>query len=328
MKKIISGILALLLVCGASAWAAGSLFDMTAEQAGQQLRVTVTLSEEITAQNATMLQGELYYDPEVLTPVSITASDGYGFLRCVISSREPRVQFSSVSEDSLPLTLPAGVVVTAVFDARAEESDLRLEMDLQTAEGSVVADLTEYASVRVEPVLENPFTDVPEGAFYYDPVLWAVEKGITTGATATTFNPGGDLLRTQVVVMLWRAAGMPEPESSENPFTDVKPADFYYKAVLWAVQSGITNGTSATTFGPTGVTNRAQVVTFLWRYLGQPEYGTENPFADVDAGSWYGAPVLWAVENGVTNGMSAAQFGVNANCNRAHMVTFLYRALN
>ena len=325
MKRILAILLALILVCGSAAWAVDTLFSMEAEADGERITVTVTLSEDISAENATMLQGELYYDPEALVPVSVTASDGYDFLTCVISQREPRVQFSTVSEDSLPLTLPAGMVVTAVFDAMTADAELRLELDLQTADGSVVADLTEYASVTVS---ENPFTDVPEGAFYYEPVLWAVENGITTGATATTFDPTGDLLRAQVVVMLWRAAGMPEPESAENPFTDVKETDFYYKAVLWAVESGITNGTSATTFGPTGVTNRAQVVTFLWRYLGEPESGAENPFADVDEHAWYGAPVLWAVEHGVTNGMSATEFGVNANCNRAHMVTFLYRALN
>lgn len=327
MKKIISVILCALLLCGTTVWAVSGLFSMQTAQDGDEITVTVTLNEDISAENATMLQGELYYDPEVLTPVSVTASEAYSFLTCVISQWEPRVQWSFVSETSEPLTLPAGTVITAVFAGNAD-TELRLEMDLQTADGTIVADLTEYASVTVAPGLANPFTDVPEGSFYYEPVLWAVENGITTGATETTFDPNGALLRAQVVVMLWRAAGMPEPESAENPFTDVKESDFYYKAVLWAVETGITNGTSGTTFGPMGVTNRAQVVTFLWRYMGQPEAAAENPFTDVDASAWYGAPVLWAVENGVTNGMSATEFGVNANCNRAHMVTFLYRALN
>ena len=326
MKKIISIILALLLLCGSAVWAIGGLFSLEAEADGSRITVTVTLSEDISTQNATVLQGELYYNPEELTPVSVTASDDYGFLTCIISQREPRVQFGSVSEDSLPLTLPAGTVITAVFDAKRSDAELRLELDLQAYDGSVVADLTGHASVTVAK--ENPFTDVPEGAFYYEPVLWAVENGITTGTTATTFNPTGDLLRAQVVVMLWRAAGMPEPESTVNPFTDVKETAFYYKAVLWAVESGITNGTSATTFGPNGITNRAQVVTFLWRYLGRPESDAENPFTDVKAAAWYGPAVLWAVENGVTKGLSAKEFGVNSNCNRAHMVTFLYRALN
>ena len=346
MKRFLAILLALSLVCGGAVWAADQLFDLKAERDGSTVTVSVVLNEAVSAENATMLQGELYYDPEVLVPVSVT--DGYGFLTCVISGREPRVQFNCVDESSLPLLLPAGTVITAEFEALADaDTELRLEMDLQAADGSVVVNLTEHAAViyEGEPVCtehdwdglvccscgaqrENPFTDVPEDSFYFLPVLWAVEKGITNGATENTFAPGGDLLRAQVVVMLWRAAGEPEPVSTENPFTDVKETDFYHKAVLWAVENGITNGTSATTFGPMGVTNRAQVVTFLWRYLGQPESSAENPFTDVDAAAWYGAPVLWAVENGITNGMSAAEFGVNVNCNRAHMVTFVYRALN
>ena len=107
--------------------------------------------------------------------------------------------------------------------------------------------------------------DVPEDSFFLDPVLWAVEKGITTGATETTFNPDGNCERGQVVTFLWRAAGSPEPTSTEHPFTDVKETDFFYKAVLWAVEKGITNGMDATHFGPMLDCNRAQVVTFLYR---------------------------------------------------------------
>jgi len=328
MKKIISILLALTLVCGGAVWAVSSLFSMETERDEGFITVSVSLNEEITAENATVLQGELYYDPAVLRPVSVTASPGYGFLTCVISERQPRIQFNCVDEDSQPLILPIGTVVTAEFETLADvDAGLRLEMDLQTADGTVVVDLTEYASVTVEPGGENPFADVPKDSFYYAPVLWAVENGITNGATATTFNPGGDLLRAQVVTMLWRHAGSPVVQI-DNPFTDVKEGDWYYNAVLWAVSEGITNGTSSTTFGPSGVTNRAQVVTFLWRYLDSPEAGAANPFEDVDASAWYGAPVLWAVENGITNGMSATEFGVNTNCNRAHMVTFLYRAMN
>ena len=328
MKKIISILLALTLVCGGAVWAVSSLFSMETERDEGFITVSVSLNEEITAENATVLQGELYYDPAVLRPVSVTASPGYGFLTCVISERQPRIQFNCVDEDSQPLILPIGTVVTAEFETLADvDAGLRLEMDLQTADGTVVVDLTEYASVTVEPGGENPFTDVPKDSFYYAPVLWAVENGITNGATATTFNPSGDLLRAQVVTMLWRHAGSPVVQI-DNPFTDVKEGEWYYNAVLWAVSEGITNGTSATTFGPAGVTNRAQVVTFLWRYLDSPDAVADNPFTDVDDAAWYGMPIVWAVENGITNGISATEFGVNTNCNRAHMVTFLYRAMN
>ena len=347
MKKFLAILLVLTLVCGGAAYAIDSLFSLEAERDEETVTVVVALNEDISAQNATVLQGELYYDPETLEPVSVNASHAYSFLNCVISERHPRVQFSFVDENTDALTLPAGTMITAEFAVLADaDAELRLEMDLQTADGTVVADLTEYATViyEGEPVCtehewdgltciycgttrENPFTDVPEDSFYFLPVLWAVDEGITNGASANTFNPGGDLLRAQVVTMLWRHAGSPVVDGA-NPFDDVKKTDFYYQAVLWAVQNGITNGTTATTFGPMGVCNRAQVVTFLWRYLDSPDAVAENPFTDVDASAWYGMPIGWAVENGVTDGMSATEFGVNTNCSRAHMVTFLYRAMN
>ena len=173
---------------------------------------------------------------------------------------------------------------------------------------------------------KNPFTDVPEGSFYYDPVIWAVENGITNGTTATTFGPNDHCMRAHVVTFLWRAAGSPEPVQQVNPFSDVKKSDFYYKAVLWAVENNITNGMSPTTFGPFVYCNRAQVVTFLYRTQENPETSASNPFTDVQKGSFYEKPVLWAVENGITNGLTTTTFGPNATCNRAQIVTFLYRA--
>ena len=137
----------------------------------------------------------------------------------------------------------------------------------------------------------------------------------------------GELKRAQFVTFLWRAAGEPEPETTVNPFSDVTEKDFYYKAVLWAVENEITAGTSATTFSPNGVTNRAQAVTFLWRYLNKPAATAENSFKDVVDGEWYEAPINWAVGAGVTQGISADEFGINNNCIRAQAVTFLFRAL-
>ena len=173
------------------------------------------------------------------------------------------------------------------------------------------------------------FTDVPLGSFYYESVLWAVENGITTGATATTFNPNGQCLRAHVVTFLHRAAGSPVPPTDQNPFTDVKETDFFYKPVLWAVSRGITNGVSGDVFGSYVVCNRAQVVTFLWRAMGSPEPETSgNPFVDVDKDDFFYKPVIWAVENGITNGVDANHFGPNVPCNRAQVVTFLYRTYN
>ena len=173
----------------------------------------------------------------------------------------------------------------------------------------------------------NPFLDVNETHFYHDPVLWAVENGITNGVDATHFGPMGVCNRAQVVTFLWRAAGSPEPEGTECPFEDVQPGGFYEKAVLWAVENGITNGVDATHFGPEQICSRGQVVTFLWRSCGSPAPELEeNPFTDVPESSFYRDAVLWALENGVTTGASAASFNPDGQCLRSQVVTFLYRA--
>lgn len=174
-----------------------------------------------------------------------------------------------------------------------------------------------------KPTNPTQFVDVPAGAYYTDAVKWAVEKGITTGMTDTTFAPNGDCTRAQMVTFLWRAAGSPKAEG-ENPFTDVAAGAYYYDAVLWAVSKGITNGTSAATFSPDATVSRAQTVTFLHRYAGAPE-ASGNSFTDVTAGSYYEGAVDWAVAEGVTQGTSDTTFSPDADCVRAQIVTFLYR---
>ena len=170
-----------------------------------------------------------------------------------------------------------------------------------------------------------PFVDVKKSDFFFEAVKWALEEGITTGTSATTFSPGKTVSRAEAVTFLWRAAGEPEVEA-ENPFVDVKEGDFFYKAVLWAVEEGITTGMEADRFAPYATANRAQIVTFLWRAAGQVKVEAENPFADVKAGDYFYDAVLWAVENGITDGVDANHFAPGAKCNRAQMVTFLYRA--
>ena len=176
----------------------------------------------------------------------------------------------------------------------------------------------------------NPFADAKEGDFYYDAVLWAVNANpqVTSGTSATTFSPNDTCTRAQVVTFLWRAKGCPEPKSNDNPFKDVKVGEYYYKAVLWAVENEITAGTSATTFSPNTGCTRAQVVTFLWRTEGQPKpTSSANPFKDVTGGYYYDA-VLWAVEKNITSGTSATTFSPDNTCTRGQIVTFLYRALD
>ena len=171
----------------------------------------------------------------------------------------------------------------------------------------------------------NLFVDVPAHTYYYDAVLWAAKKGITGGVDDTRFAPNATCTRAQVVTFLWRAAGSPEPESLSS-LSDV-PADAYYaKAVAWALENGITTGTGNGTFTPNAVCSRGQIVTFLWRALGETS-GAAAPFADVAADAYYALAVAWAVANGITNGTSDTTFSPSANCTRAQIVTFLYRCL-
>ena len=175
---------------------------------------------------------------------------------------------------------------------------------------------------------KNPFTDVPAGSYYEDAVIWAVDKGITTGTSATTFNPNGICTRAQAVTFLWRAAGSPAAKSSAMPFADVKAGSYYYDAVLWAVEQGITKGTSDTMFSPDATCTRAQIVTFLWRSQKSPAAGTANPFTDVKASAYYADAVLWAVKHNITVGTTFSIFSPDEECTRAQIVTFLYRAHN
>ena len=174
---------------------------------------------------------------------------------------------------------------------------------------------------------ENPFTDVPSGAYYEDAVIWAVKNGITGGTSATTFAPNGFCTRAQAVTFLWRAAGSPAPKSTAMAFTDVPAGSYYYDAVLWAIENDVTKGTSDTTFSPNANCSRGQIVTFLWRSQKSPDAAAANPFTDVAADAYYTSAVLWAVEKSITGGTSAATFSPSANCTRAQIVTFIYRCM-
>ena len=175
------------------------------------------------------------------------------------------------------------------------------------------------------PKLTNPFEDIDEQAYYFAPVIWAVNNGITSGMDETHFVPDGICTRAQVVTFLWRSAGKPEPETTVNPFRDVKKGRFYEKAVLWAYETGITMGTDATHFSPDSPCNRAQVVTFLHRFRGCPEPDITTAFPDVRSGDYYYKAVLWAAQRGITVGMDGGYFRPTLTCTRAQIVTFLYR---
>ena len=187
---------------------------------------------------------------------------------------------------------------------------------------------TVCGAVDPDYVVPNPFTDIKEEDYFYDPVLWAVEKEITNGIGETSFGPERPCTRGQVVTFLWRAWGSPEPKETESPFFDVPENAYYYKAVLWAVEKGITTGVSETAFAPDESCTRSQVATFLWRARGKPApTSTGNPFADIVKDDYYYTAVLWAVENEITNGIGNGLFSPDKNCTRGQIVTFLHRAM-
>ena len=170
----------------------------------------------------------------------------------------------------------------------------------------------------------NFFMDVKAGDYFYDAVLWAAEKGITSGTDATHFSPNAACTRAQIVTFLWRAAGSPEPKGTGS-FADV-PADSYYtKAVAWAVENGITGGTGDGKFSPDATCTRAQAVTFLYRASGASAVSGNAAFSDVATNAYYAAAVKWAEKNGVTGGIGGGLFGSGNDCTRAQIVTFLYR---
>lgn len=192
--------------------------------------------------------------------------------------------------------------------------------DMSAAE--ILADL--FGDAETQPS-QKGFNDVKPGDYFYDAVNWAVEKGITTGTSATTFSPNASCTRAQIVTFLWRASGSPEPKTASNPFTDVAANAYYCKAVLWAVENGITTGTSATTFSPGAPCTRAQGVTFLWRANGRKAASAAASFTDVASDAYYAPAVAWAAEQNVTGGVGNGLFSPDTTCTRAQIVSMLYR---
>ena len=228
--------------------------------------------------------------------VTVTPDNGYELDRLTASANGSNIRLTDAGDGKYTFTMPSGnVTVTATFT--------------QTNAGS-----------------ELPFTDVARNAYYYDSVKWAVDNNITNGSSATAFSPETACTRAQMVTFLWRAAGSPKASTS-NPFTDLDTSAYYYEAVLWAVEKGVTTGTTETTFSPDAVVSRAQVVTFLNRYDGSTASEGSNPFTDVSSDAYYAGAVNWAVANNVTTGTTATTFSPDEDCTRAQIVTFMYRAL-
>lgn len=181
-----------------------------------------------------------------------------------------------------------------------------------------------------KPPVNDPstgFTDVKNDAYYADAVKWAVDRGITNGQTTTLFGAEASCTRAQIVTFLWRAAGFPVLQTTKNPFTDLSEDAYYYQAVLWAVEQGITVGTTETTFDPDQTCTRGEAVTFLHRNAGEPVAAGNHGFQDVNGSDYYDNAVQWAREKNITSGTTETTFSPNARCTRGQIVTFLYRNL-
>ena len=167
------------------------------------------------------------------------------------------------------------------------------------------------------------FDDVPADAYYAKPIKWAVEKNITVGTSKTMFSPNATCTNAQILTFLWRANGSPEPTAA-NTFADITPADYFYKAALWAAEKGLVSGS---TFGANTDCTRAMTVEYMWKAAGSPAPAGKADFDDVPANADYAQAVAWAVEKNITSGTGDGNFSPAATCTRGQIVTFLYRAM-
>lgn len=262
----------------------------------QAFRFCDSLREITVPSTCTSIGGEAFY---TYYPMTITMLNP----NCQISTREHTMG-------------TVGVVTIRGYKGSTSEA-------YALANGYAFEALPEQSTEEPEP--PTGFKDVYSSDYYYQPVLWAVENEITAGTSATTFSPNQNCTRAQAMTFLWRAEGCPEPRSTSNPFVDVKPDAYYYKAVLWAVENKVTAGVSATQFAPDEECTRGQIMTFIHRAAGSPSVSGSNPFRDVKTSDYFYRPVLWAVRNEITAGTSITTFSPNQACTRGQIVTFLYR---
>ena len=285
------------------------------------------------------------HETEVVPPTC--TKDGYTLHTCRVCGDTEKTDYvdatghSYESEVIPPTCTKDGYTLhTCSVCAETEKTDPTEKTGHHYDEGVVTKEATTTAMGRITytcygcgdtytettPKLVNPFEDVSQSAYYFRPVLWAVERGITSGTDETHFSPNAPCTRAQVVTFLWRWQGSPEPEGTECPFVDVPEGCYYRKAVMWAAEQGITSGIDQTHFGSGAYCTRAQVVTFLYRVKGSPEWEAVDRFTDVSAGDYYHLSVCWASDNGITSGVDGDRFGPHQTCTRSQIVTFLYKA--
>lgn len=223
--------------------------------------------------------------------------------------------YSTITKELFDMLAEKGTVTATSVSGSSSDSDSKPSKPGNSSSGPLLPSLGDDELI---------FRDVSKYDYYYNAVKWALKKGVTSGTGRYTFSPDDACTRAQTVTFLWRAAGCPKATAKTNPFTDVHTSDYFYEAVLWAVENGITNGTSSTTFSPNASVTRAQVATFLWRANGEPA-AKDSGFTDVAANAYYARAVAWAYAEGITTGTGFGVFSPEAICTRAQIVTFLFR---
>ncbi len=244
--------------------------------------------------------GEIFVDPTRATegePVTITVKAAVGYVL---------KQLLAMDADGRLLTL-------------TQQGDVQYTFNMPQSEVDVAPIFVEIQAA------EDDFADVVPTAYYYNAVRWAVERGIAKGTSSDTFSPNASCTRAQIVTFLRRAAGNPNPTTVGIPFEDVREEDYYYEAILWALENGITAGTSPFRFSPDETVTRTQAVAFLYRAAGSPAVGGAALFSDVNEDDYFAAAVAWAQQNGITSGTGDGAFSPNAPCDRTQIVTMLYR---
>ena len=261
-----------------------------------------------TAENGTVTSSAKNAAKGAVITLKVAANEGYELSALTVTDANGKDVAISEANGTYTFTMPAMMVSVSATFVKAEE-----DKDDEGKDEPIVTPDT------------NKFSDVAADAYFGTAVDWAVENGITNGTSETTFSPDVACTRAQMVTFLWRAAGSPKAENAKHKFTDIVEGAYYYDAVLWAVENGITLGTSETTFEPDAIVTRGQTVTFLWRAAGANAVEGEHPFVDVDADAYYESAILWAVANGITTGTSGTAFSPDDACTRAQIVTFIYR---
>lgn len=292
---------------------------------------TYTMPLSLPALPAPMQYGTVTYGQPAFTAEPLSSGESYDITAAV---DENGVLTLNVLGTSGSKVGKIGTVTIPVTTTNFNSFTLTVDVNAQPAPHTGYSDQVKKQSEEYEakkrgelPESDSRFTDVDENDYFFDAVEWAAENGITGGVSADRFGAALDCSRAQTMTFLWRAMGEPEPGSYDPALTDVKRGSYYYDAVLWAMQEGVTTGMGKNLFAPDKAVTRGQFVTFLYRLSGEKSDAV-HPFTDVPAGSYYGPAIAWAYSKGITTGTSKTAFSPDAPCTRAQIITFLYRYFN